>query len=325
MAYILLSFLYGDYMIDSIKNKKNVIGHGVGKKITGGKVTDENCIAIFVDKKLTPDAISKKDMIPKKINGIKTDVVETGKITLMNIDPRSKIRPAQGGCSISSTKTTAGTFGMVVRKDVADNSTELKKWINYLYNAFTRDDFYKKEARLVISNNHVLANDAFDNKEKDYFLQPGNIDGGVLECIVGKLYEYVPYIHNGRGENIVDCALAIPLNDMDVSDEIIGIGKPLGIGSPVVGMDVKKSGRTSGVTTGKIQYIDVSVTVNVGIGGDLIFKEQVMTTKMIDPGDSGSIMFDNNNKVIGMFFAGSSTFSIANKIDNVINELKIKI
>ena len=56
--------------------KKNVIGVGVGKKITDGKETKQDAIIVFVEKKETLEILSEQDAIPKKIGGVKTDVIE---------------------------------------------------------------------------------------------------------------------------------------------------------------------------------------------------------------------------------------------------------
>jgi hypothetical protein len=56
----------------------NVVGIGVGYKITKGKLTSQRCIRIYVDRKIAKTAMPKDCMLPPHIKGVPTDVVETG-------------------------------------------------------------------------------------------------------------------------------------------------------------------------------------------------------------------------------------------------------
>ena len=58
----------------SIMKKKNVTGLGIGYKETQGKKTDELCVVVLVEKKEDISALSKKDIIPETVGGVKTDV-----------------------------------------------------------------------------------------------------------------------------------------------------------------------------------------------------------------------------------------------------------
>ena len=124
---------------------------------------------------------------------------------------------------------------------------------------------------------------------------------------------------------LVDCAIAMPINDADISNEILEIGVPAVIGNAVEGMVVRKSGRTTGLTTGTI--VDVNMTVNIGT---FTWKDQIRVIGS-DPiclgGDSGSVVVDGNNNLVGLLFAGPvnapHNYYIANKMVNVSNLLNI--
>ena len=58
--------------------KYGVTGCAVGYKYIDGKKTNQLCIICYVNKKITIEKLTKKDMIPKLIEGIPTDVVESG-------------------------------------------------------------------------------------------------------------------------------------------------------------------------------------------------------------------------------------------------------
>src|SRR5713226_6592942 len=59
--------------------KDNVVGVGVGRKITNGQPTDTNAVRIYVAHKIAKEAISDSMMLPQTIDGVPTDVVETGR------------------------------------------------------------------------------------------------------------------------------------------------------------------------------------------------------------------------------------------------------
>jgi hypothetical protein len=58
----------------------NVVGLGASYRTKAGKPTDELCLVVYVEKKVPATQLSARDLIPREIDGIKTDVVETGRI-----------------------------------------------------------------------------------------------------------------------------------------------------------------------------------------------------------------------------------------------------
>ncbi len=98
----------------------NVIGVGVGEKISFGEITDELSIRVYVTQKF-PEAFFIKypeEAIPGDIEGIPTDVItidEIVKYDTANLPPKSqqRLRPAPSGCSISHYSTKSrGTLGI---------------------------------------------------------------------------------------------------------------------------------------------------------------------------------------------------------------------
>lgn len=63
--------------------KEGVVIVGLGNKQTGGKDTGKLAIVVGVKKKLPLSALAAKDIIPKQIKGLDSDVVETGEIKLL--------------------------------------------------------------------------------------------------------------------------------------------------------------------------------------------------------------------------------------------------
>jgi hypothetical protein len=258
--------------------------------------------------------------VPKEIKGIPVELVKTGKITALTVLEKPVIlkmstdvlplaeqlartdimRPVRPGCSIGNIEITAGTLGCIV----VDKDTGLN---------------------VILSNAHVLTPDPrltdFPT-EKRVIVQPGVFDGGTIENHIANLLRNIPI--SETEENLVDCALAMPLSQDLISDDIIDIGKITAVTDPVEYMQVKKSGRTTSVTTGIIR--DINATIKVGYGTfEATFRDQIVTDAMANPGDSGSLLLDMDNRAVGLLFAGSEFVTIHNKIANVINALNINI
>jgi len=110
--------------------KKNVVLVYTGKKVVGGVETGRISIRVGVVAKVPLAQLAKKDVVPRRIKGMETDVFQTEEIKALT-DRTSKVRPAPGGVSIGHPDVTCGTLGMVVKKNGVPH---------------------------ILSNNHVLAN-----------------------------------------------------------------------------------------------------------------------------------------------------------------------
>ena len=311
-------------------NRKNVVACGVGFKESEGRITDEPCVVVSVAKKVPEAQLSLADIVPKKLDQVRTDVQETGVIRALQ-GHTDRWRPAPGGVSIGHVDITAGTLGCLVTRN------------GQLF---------------ILSNNHVLANSNAAEKG-DPIIQPGRYDGGTIEDQIATLEDFVP-INFGTSpptcpiaagmesflnwvarllgsshrvmafqevpdRNLVDAAIARPLSDDLVERRILEIGVPKGSREATLGTNVKKSGRTTGFTTGRITQIDVTVQVSYGEGKTATFEDQLMAGAMSKGGDSGSAVLDQEDYVIGLLFAGSDTTTIINPIEFVLEALSVQV
>jgi hypothetical protein len=292
----------------------NVVAVGVGLKIAGNVQTSEPCVVVSVVKKLPVVQLPEPSLVPKTLGGVKTDVIETGKIFALQ-DPTEKMRPARPGISIGHYQITAGTLGCLVQRT------------GQVY---------------ILSNNHVLAN-SNAGQLGDAILQPGPHDGGTSADQIGTLEQFIPIGFTGGsgcsplsslmrptpkinepGNNTVDCAIAKPLSADLVNPDILNIGIPIGVSTATLNTPVQKSGRTTGYTTDKITQIDVTVSVDYG-GKIAIFKDQLMAGAMSQGGDSGSAVLNMDKQVVGLLFAGSDTTTIMNPIQFVLDALQVQL
>jgi hypothetical protein len=125
--------------------------------------------------------------------------------------------------------------------------------------------------------------------------------------------------------NLVDAALARPLEERDVSPEILEIGLVAGLGWGGLGQAVQKSGRTTGLTRGRIEQTDVTVNVQYGPGLVARFTDQLLAGAMSQGGDSGSAVLDDERRLVGLLFAGSETTTVVNRIEHVFSALGVTL
>jgi hypothetical protein len=319
----------------ALLHRRNVVGVGVGYKEHAGRVTDELSVVVLVRNKIPRAALSDKDMIPQKVGGVRTDVVEVGEIRPLNAHTQ-RWRPAPGGVSLGHYQVTAGTLGCVVRDRASGR-------------------------RMILSNNHVLAN-SNDALPGDPILQPGAADGGeVGRDTIGYLERFIPirYItepatcnlalayaslgnwlaqrlgarhrlqafqSNPIAVNRVDAALALPRQDNDLLEQNLEIGAIDGVAAAELGMEVIKSGRTTGLTNGTITILEASIRVNYGLDRAAVFEGQIVSTPMSQGGDSGSLIVTRQgHRAVGLLFAGSGQATIFNPIQAVLDALKVDI
>ncbi|MBE3587011.1 MAG: hypothetical protein IMW93_00370 [Thermoanaerobacteraceae bacterium] len=315
----------------------NVNGVGIGYKERKGRRTDQLALLVFVRKKVSAPHLLEAHRIPDKIGQYSTDVIEVGSVRFQS-ERQTRVRPAVPGVSIGHYQVTAGTFGALV--------------------------YDQRSGRpMILSNNHILANqtDGMDGRSRigDSILQPGARDNGhAPKDVIARLARFVPVYTSGSAQqcpvaaafedflnnflavyrpnyyvrlynrrrtvNLVDCALAEPVDPKMVSPEIMGIGRVTGVAEPRLGAKVRKSGRTTGVTTGTIKALHTSMRVDLDDSTWAVFEDQVLTTGMSEPGDSGSLVVDEQNRAVGLLFAGSDQSTLFNDIRHVLRSLEVR-
>ena len=176
----------------------------------------------------------------------------------------------------------------------------------------------------ALSNNHVYANENLASIG-DNVLQPGTYDGGVdPDDAIGTLFAFEPIVFHPRARNTIDAAIALTSIDM------VGNATPSGgYGTPnstttaaYVNQLVKKYGRSTGLTEGEVYALNATVRVGYD-SGTARFVGQIVITPggFSDGGDSGSLIVTDDEACnpVGLLFAGSSSYTIANPIDLVLD------
>lgn len=183
----------------------------------------------------------------------------------------------------------------------------------------------------ILSNNHVLGLSGRASAGQD-ISQPGLIDNNCQVSTVVADFTLAPPLSSG-----VDAAIAeLRPGQMDSTGSILDIGTISSVvRAPAVGLGVKKSGRTTGFTTGSITSINATVSVrypkNCGSGGGstFTFTNQVVVggSGFSAGGDSGSVIVTNNScaQPVALLFAGSSTSTIGNPAGQVLTRLSTSL
>jgi len=275
---------------------------------------DENEIIVYIKK---PE-INKK--VPKVLDGISVRFEVIGRIDALQAIAMQKpviqeqttyIRtepqiPVFGGISVGNPYITAGTLGIIT------------------------DDNY------ALSNAHVLALDGDCNfiEEGTPTWQPGDYDGGTNADEIGELIRYIDITFNSiNADNYADAAISTltveryPGSILDATNT--GFYTISGTTDEVIISDtVRKSGRTTGVTTGTVRDTDASVKVYYSDENWAIFKDQIVVKgirgKFSGPGDSGSAV-DKNGEFVGLVFAGGGPYTIVCKAKHITEPLGITV
>ncbi|MPQ44321.1 hypothetical protein [Clostridium tarantellae] len=296
--------------------KKNVIGIGLGYKFIKGFDTGEPSLHILVKDKINLNNLYKNDRIEKSFFGIKTDVIKIGEFKESNslkglpLTPskfQSKVRPIRAGYSISATKGKyAGTIGAVVFSN-------------------------EKNKPCILSNNHVLTYNNTLGKGTS-IIQPGGKDSKISsENKIAKVQKLIKLkFFNGLKitsvedypVNYVDCAIAKINSKIEYDTTIERIGVINNTIMPEVNMPIRKIGRSTAYTTGRIRTIKAIVLLSYA-NGDCFFKDQILATNMSKVGDSGALVLGKNNNVVGLLNGNSEDATFINPIDPVLKLLNI--
>jgi hypothetical protein len=108
---------------------------------------------------------------------------------------------------------------------------------------------------------------------------------------------------------------------------------------PVVGMSVAGVGRSSGFVSGSVLAIGASESVSWPISqvispggtGDgsgfypVLFGDLIVTTPMVDFGDSGMVLLDDDNYAIGLAFAGGDDYSLFIPLPKILKRLEVEL
>jgi hypothetical protein len=329
----------------AIANVKHV---SLGAKQIGGRPTDDLCIRVYVDKKVPLHLLPPDQRIPREIDGVPTDVnvIRTARFLADLV----RYRPIHGGISISNqiiftdsnnlAAITAGTFGCTATRRSNKKNVLLTNW-------------------------HIAVGDYGGNGK--YIFQPATPPDPNLPPPPNPIYpqkndDMIATVVDSRINATVDAAIA----ELDVSsccrccgldfddgvpgltDENVLTNQPylpgnkiINMRPPVTGKLLYKVGISTFTTEGKLLDANTPTVGPIPRGKkSYTFTNQISIASnnpnipFSSEGDSGSVIIDEDNYIVGLLFASSSdeddVFHVndttyANQIKDVCDTLKIDI
>jgi hypothetical protein len=278
---------------DALMAKPDVLGTAIGLNDQGKYV-----VMVLLEKGGVPG-------IPEKLDDVSVRPVVTGKIYARADTTSVLSRPVPIGVSTGNEgECSSGTIGCRVTDG---------------HNVY------------ALSNNHVYA---LENNAPlgSNVLQPGLYDTNCqynAKNAIGTLDAFEPIDFSRHANNVIDAAIASTdtslVGNMTPGD---GYGTPSStIATAALDMSVQKYGRTTGLTQGQVTGINATVLVSYGYGKTARFVNQIVITpgSFSAAGDSGSLIVDMNKNPVGLLFAGSSSDTIANPIDDVLSYFGVTI
>ncbi|MCA1708778.1 MAG: S1 family peptidase, partial [Actinobacteria bacterium] len=294
-------------------NLPGVVGVDIGYKEVQGRPTGDLAIRVLVEQKRD---VPGSQQIPAEVQGFPTDVIERKfelhvlGVSALDLEPQvDAVTYDQltggisiGPCRLVNGQVFVGTLGAVVKDNESGEP-------------------------LLLSNFHVLCVDKAWSVG-DALSQPGVPDSGRCPAsVAGNL------LRASLGDQ-VDCAVGQVTRG--TSCAVAEIGPLKGQGAVALGDVVRKRGRTTGLTYGVVDTVDLTVTMTYGGDiGDVTLTNQIgikpdstRNPKFGDRGDSGSVLVNDRSEVVGLYAAGSTTdegYGMANPIGAVLAALNVSI
>jgi hypothetical protein len=286
--------------------RPGVLGVATGYRMRAGEVTDEVCVQVYVERKLAPERLEPRELLPGRLPGFEGEQVRTDVIEItppVAEQDTTRYRPVPGGCSIGpESRISAGTLGGYAC-DNTDNSA------------------------VLVSNNHVISNlDTMPAARR--ITQPGRFDGGTLpDDVIGELKRDVTLstIANppppGAVPPVSAVDAAIGTIDVARTNNVLQIGDAIyEVQAPVVGQAVQKRGRRTGLTNNATVF-SVNGTFNIryqnstrlGRIANTFVNRSTDGNLFNNAGDSGSLIFNQQRgqlngtfPVLGLHYAGGA-------------------
>ena len=298
---------------DDWLQRPGVTAVDLGFKWSKGLMTELLAIRVHLTRKKPLEEVDAQERFPSEIDGILVDVIEanytiqqdTPKRPTIAVEERRKpLNEIPLGVSIGTRHSTAGTLGA----KVIDRQTNQE---------------------MILGNWHVMVATLAPVPHLPIW-QPGRIDGGDNKQAIAQLSRHIlgPY----------DAAVGLITGQRPITTQTIE-GNPIEDAMiPTLGMQVWKSGRTTGYTKGVIDGLKMSVPINYRVAGSRMMEDVFRIVprrghenqEISKGGDSGSVWVDEaTGKAVGLHFAGESgdakEHALAHEIIAVLQKLNVRL
>jgi hypothetical protein len=329
---------------------------GVGFKVVNGKRTTDLCIRFYVIHKLPKFLIAPVFQLPKSVDGIPTDIIESPPSVLLAKRKPSSPFKATTASVANSTQTPSNsppasppptTQPAAVPPDDPDTlATKNRPYFGGVGAAnidvlggtlgYFCHSIIPKDGQIqvyILSNSHVLG--GFGGDPPDVaILQPSTINGGQFRDNIATYVRAAQIDFTPGAPNKVDAAIAAIADPTQLSLAVGGIGPLKGTADAVHNSTITKCGMSTGKTSGIITDISHSAQIPLDPGSpasslsliEQLYIEPADSCAFACPGDSGAIIVNSTQQAVGLLCAGdpnAGKWGIANRIANVTQALSI--
>ncbi len=290
----------------------NIVGLGVGVKLTGGKqVKGQGCVTLFVRQKLPKSRLLENEQIPEWLQlesgwgSVLTDVVPLGGRPVAHA---GRVRPLQPGIEIGHSRGGRGTLGPLVRR-------------------IGRDE------KLALSCSHVLA---LAGRLFDGILdieQPVTDGQDNTNDLVGSLLDGFSVLKSGpSARNRDDVAIATLTTAAD--SLLLATGRAPLTASTLTRFPVGTRTRLHGAVTedapGRVLAHGATFTIGEMpfVNGEVPFTGLIAYETRCARGDSGAaVMEDGTQEVLGIHTAGiaEERFGLFQPIGPILTRLGLEL
>ncbi len=278
----------------------NIVGLGFGEKRKAGRSTGQIAAVVLVRRKRAPRDPELRWMIPPRLRGLATDVVEKGP------DMQSSARAivptddrVRGGGRVDIDRRPWGTLGCTVTRDTEGGPQR----------------FVLSNAHVIVPQRPLVAGGAAGPCEA-VDAEPVTVyDDHRLarrRRAIGILSRYVPLVSENRGFNLVDGATAEVTSEV-VADGIEAVGEvgpacrpdELRLGDRVLKVGAASRAAAEGsVRVMRLAYVLKTGDYGVsGSGSSFVFAEQLAAQVHQVGGDSGSVLVREDRRAVGLVHA----------------------
>lgn len=250
----------------------------VGKKVSGGEVTDIECVVVFVARKGTPP--NAAELVPTELGGVPTDVIEREfGFAPIATNPMERLNPIIGGISLTSYEDAVsyGSIGCFIAADGAVPGVPAGTYL--------------------LTNQHVVQVAAAPGADRRV-LQPGDVNGAIpANYVCGE------YVH-GQRDASHDCAITSVVgrgwaNEVPNHPWHPGNRDLTGLAVAMVGEEVYKYGSSTKHTVGHVTFTHLNIEGLV----NAIYVSGENGGLWCNGGDSGSALVRYaDDRVLGLNF-----------------------
>jgi hypothetical protein len=304
-----------------------VVGVDIGEKVAGGRGTGQLGIVVYVRHKHPAPRLRSDQLVPAEIEGVVTDVVADGVVLHRALLARDAEFPHARGAERHD--QVLGGISMGPWRSIFLAPPDVPRPGEYVVvgtlGALVTDRTGNGQVMALTTFHAACVDDAWS--VGDAMVHPSRTDSGVSPTdVFGTLCR-------AALSGSVDGAAILLAPGRFHRPSIVDIGPVTGSAPAVRGTVVRKRGRTTGLTTGRIASVDATLRLDYrdGLGvrvlRDQLRIEAVGGGSMGDYGDSGSVFVDNDNQVVGLHVAGNTTgtAAFASPIGKVLRELDVDL